>query len=135
MLILLLDDDVDIRHKLVDKHLAKEHTIIHTFNVDAAINALLTSQDRIDIALLDHDLGDFVLEEDGSKYERHGVYFLYRMFNEVPEDKLPLQFILHSGNVVGVENMRHMLQNKKQTTTVARFSGQMLTDLANKIRP
>src|SRR5271169_538039 len=130
MIILLLDDDADIRHTAVERHLSKEHTVLHAFNAEEALQLLMTYQGKIGLAMLDHDLGDFVVEDDGRRTERHGVYFLQRMFNDVPEEKWPAQFVLHSGNVVGVENMRTDLRNRDQIVNVMRFSGAMLEHLA-----
>lgn len=135
MFILLLDDDADIRHKAVERHLSPDHVILHTFTADEAIQTIMTCQHRIGLAMLDHDLADFVIEEDGRKTERHGVYFLSRMFNDVPEEKWPAQFILHSGNVVGVKNMYTDLRNRGQEVYPMPFSGMMLDHLAERIKP
>lgn len=134
MFILILDDG-DTRHNIVERLLSKEHVVLHAFNADEAIEILKTCNKRVGLALLDHDLGDFVEEENGRKYERHGVYFLAKMFADLPEDKWPAQFILHSGNVVGVQNMLTDLRNRDQVVDAINFSGDMIKRLAERIKP
>lgn len=134
MIILFLDDQ-DIRHETAEKLLSKEHTVLHAFNADEAIEIISTYKDRVGLAMLDHDLNDKVEEADGYKYERHGVYFIAKMFAEVPEDKWPAQFVVHSHNPEGVRNMISDLRRRDQTCSAATFSGDMVRNLADRIRP
>ena len=134
MIILILDDDADIRHKAVERHFAKDHTVLHAFTADEAVSILMTCQERVGIALLDHDLQDFA-EENGRRIERHGVYFLAKMFNTVPEERWPAQFVLHSHNVPGVRNMSTDLRGKGQVFIAMAYSQDMLAHLAERIRP
>ena len=135
MIILMLDDDADIRHTAVEKYLSKEHIVLHAFNCQEGLDLILQCQGKIGLALLDHDMADFLIEEDGMKIERHGAYFLHRMLNEIPEEKWPAQFLCHSGNPVGVDNMLSILRNRDQVVDAIRFSGEMLRNLAERIRP
>lgn len=135
MIILMLDDDAEMRHTPVERALSKDHTVLHAFTADEALSIILQCQGRIGLAMLDHDLSDFLIEEDGMRIERHGAYFLHRMFNEVPEDKFPAQFVLHSGNPVGVDNMLAILRNRGQQVDAMRFSPEMLKNLTERLRP
>lgn len=134
MLILFMDDQ-EIRHDLAEKYLSKDHVILHAYTADEAIGIILACQERIGLAMLDHDLQDFYTGEDGCKYERHGVYFLERMFRDVPKDMLPAQFILHSFNPVGVNNMYAILKGKNLLGVNISFSGDAMRSIAERIRP
>lgn len=125
MYILFLDD-MNVRHTTVDRHLLKDHSILHAWSADDAIQILMSCEHKIDLAFLDHDLQEICIREDGSEYEKHGVYFLSKMFSDVPEDKWPLQFIVHSHNPVGVKNMVSDLTNMKQDCVALQFSAGML---------
>lgn len=141
MLILFLDDQ-DIRHEVVEKYLSKSHTVLHAFNADEAIQIIQSSQHRIGLALLDHDLMDFV-DDKGNKVEynypdraeKHGMYFLQKLFENVDENKLPAEFIIHSYNPNGCESMYKYLIANNQTASILKFSGEMITNLLNRITP
>lgn len=133
MIILILDDQ-DIRHDTVERYLSKEHTVLHAFNALEALEIIKSYNGRIGLAMLDHDLQDIVTE-DGRKYERHGVYFLAEMFKEIPEDKWPARFILHSHNNVGVKNMLDDLTRMGQIVSVLNFSSDNVKYIAEMIRP
>lgn len=133
MYILLLDDD-QMRHEIVERHFSKEHRVLHTFNCDEAIDVLNSCQHRIGLALLDHDLQDFVYE-DHRAFERHGLYFVDKMLATVPEDKWPAQFVCHSGNPVGAQNMAVTLRRRTDAPIIrSMFCGDLMVRVANSIR-
>jgi len=55
MLILFLDDQ-EIRHEGAEKHFAKEHTLLHAFDMYEAVDVIKSCKQRIGLAMLDHDL-------------------------------------------------------------------------------
>lgn len=133
MLILFLDDE-QIRHDLAVKYLGAQHTILHAFNADEAISLIKSSQQRIGMALLDHDLQEFVSDEDGYKWEKHGGYFVRMLIDMIPEDKLPAQIIIHSYNEPGAEGMKAALKNKGITALHIQFSGSMLRQVVEMLK-
>lgn len=140
MHILFLDDG-DIRHESAERHLSKNHTLLHAFHAEEALKILISCQERIGLAMLDHDLNYFVndtgervgYEYDGKKTELHGIWFLNQMFDGVPKDKWPAQFIIHSRNVPAAKNMHGHLLAYEQTSTILPFSGDMLKTVAARI--
>lgn len=142
MIILLLDDQ-EIRHATTEKYFARDHILYSAFDADEAIDILLSGRGTIGLALLDHDLNQFVSAESGlivpydysgSKIEKHGVYFLTRMFSDVPKDRWPAQFVLHSYNQVGAKSMYDKLIEMGQVATILSFSGDNMKLVADKIR-
>jgi hypothetical protein len=142
MIILLLDDQ-EIRHATAEKYFARDHILYSAFDADEAIDILLSGKSAIGLALLDHDLNDFVSAESGSsvpyeysgrKIEKHGVYFLNRMFADVPKDRYPAQFVIHSYNQVGAKNMYDKLIEMRQVATILPFSGDNLRLVVDRIK-
>lgn len=132
MLILFMDDQ-DVRHHSVERCFSKEHTVLHAFNADEAIEIILSCKTTIGLAMLDHDMADFA-EVDGRKFEKHGVYFLSRLFTDVPKEKWPAQFIVHSRNNVGNQNMLTDLTRMEQVVSVIPFTVENLTLIAERIK-
>lgn len=131
MIILFLDDE-DIRHALVEKVFGKKHRVLHAFNALEAIGLIQSYQDRIGLALLDHDLGEVVLE-DGKKVERHGNWFVQQMVRECAKDKYPVQTVVHSYNENGAKKMVASLADCGIIASHYPFSGEMLNHIANQI--
>jgi len=135
MLVLLMDDQ-DERHDLVEKYLSKAgHKVLHSFSAPEALELISTCPNRIGLALLDHDLQDIVVEDNGRKYERHGVWFVREMFATIPKDRLPAEFIVHSWNIDGAKNMVADLRKQEQIATAMSFCGDMLTQLVYRLMP
>lgn len=132
MFILFMDDQ-DVRHASVERQFSKEHTVLHAFNADEAIEIILSCKSTIGLAMLDHDMADFA-EVDGRKFEKHGVYFLDRLFSEAPKEKWPAQFIIHSRNNVGSENMRVALTMMAQIASIIPFTVENLALIAERIK-
>lgn len=133
MLILILDDQ-QVRHDLTEKYLGAENIVLHAFQADEAIAIIKASQQRIGLALLDHDLGEFVSDETGYKWEKHGAYFVRTMFDLVSEEKWPGQFVVHSNNTYPAEGMKQSLKSKGLIARYLPFSGEMLRMIAQEIR-
>lgn len=126
-------DDQQVRHDLIKKFLGKGNSITHAYNCDEAMQALSRETTPFDIAFLDHDLEDFIHEEDGGKIERHGVYFVRYMLATIPKEKLPVSFIIHSYNDAGANSMHFLLQENGLTSTKWKFGGDMLKAIAERL--
>jgi hypothetical protein len=133
MYILMLDDQ-QVRHDVVERHFAREHIVLHAFNFDDAVEILNSCQHRIGLAMLDHDLQDFK-EQDGRIVERHGAYFVDYMLNFIPEDKWPVQYVLHSYNYNGATNM-HIALRKRTDAPITRgvFCGEFVAEIVRSIK-
>lgn len=131
MIILFLDDE-DVRHQLIEKILGKKHKILHSFNALEALGLMQSSDHRIGLALLDHDLGETVLE-DGKKVERHGNWLVQQMVRECAKDKYPVQVIVHSYNENGAKKMVASLTDCEIIASHYPFSEEMLKHIANQI--
>lgn len=133
MLILILDDE-QVRHDLTEKYLGNDHTILHAFNADEAIGIIKSSQQPIGLALLDHDLHEFVSDETGYKWEKHGGYFVRMLIDTVPEEKWPAQIVIHSYNPSGADGMKTALKNKGMYARYMPFSGSMLKQIVQELK-
>lgn len=136
MNILFLDDQ-NIRHESIEKRFKNKHNILHAYNSQDAINILLNYNKKIDLAMLDHDLFDFVSEDGtpvdynfiGKKIERDGCYFLKQVFNFITKDKFPKEFIIHSHNTVGSKKMVSLLNDNNLTANIIPFSIDSINNL------
>jgi CheY-like chemotaxis protein len=133
VIILILDDE-QIRHDLTEKYLGKENIILHAFNADEAIAILKASQQRIGLALLDHDLHEFVADETGHKWEKHGGYFVRTMIDMVREENWPAQIVIHSYNSGGAQGMKTTLKAKGVYARYMPFSGEMLRAIVEELK-
>lgn len=104
--ILFLDDD-ETRHQSFAKATVG-HIVTHVRTVEECKSALL-SMDPFDLVSLDHDLGGqtFVSEIDGTGTE---VALFIR--DELPAEKLPGRFIVHSFNPVGALRMIEYIKDR-----------------------
>lgn len=135
MNILILDDD-DTRHALLERALAKEHVLFHAFNANEAIELLTKAKFtkiKFGLALLDHDLQDFYIDEDRTKRERHGVYFILKMMELFEENDLPAQFVIHSHNHTRAKEMAMTLANTAIVATIP-FSDIMIQEVKRIVR-
>lgn len=98
-MIILIVDDEDYRHDSAEKHLTKDHVLLHAFNVNEAIDVINGCQQRIGLALLDHDLQDFTTgsELNGSS--------LATLWLNLEENKHPARVIAISNNFQGASNI------------------------------
>jgi hypothetical protein len=131
MNILFLDDE-KIRHDLADKYLVG-HTALHAYTAPQAIDMIDTSKDKIDLALLDHDLHHFI-EENGHRSERHGVWFVSHLLTDIPSDKWFSRAIVHSYNADGGRYMCDDLRKAGIQADYRPFSGSMLRELVEEIK-
>lgn len=140
--VILFMDDQEIRHEIAEKYLSKNYLLLHAYTADEAIQILTSYQSRIGVAMLDHDLFDFMSEDgkkvpfeyEGKKIEKNGVYFLNRMFNDIQKDKWPVRYIIHSHNHSGSKNMITDLLALEQTVEALPFSGETLAKIANALQ-
>jgi hypothetical protein len=94
--IILLVDDEQVRHDSAEKHLSSPaHVLLHTFDVAEAMEIINGCQDKIGLALLDHDLGQGYI--DGS--------WLAGKWLELVDEKLPARVIVISQNEPGALNI------------------------------
>lgn len=93
---ILFLDDAQERHDLAEKYLSKEHILLHCFNADEALEVITSFQGTIGLAMLDHDLMDELTGryEDGTPFEKHGVYFVMSLISDIPKDKHPARAIV-----------------------------------------
>jgi CheY-like chemotaxis protein len=134
MLILFLDDQND-RHTLAEKYLTTAgHKVLHTYTPDEAIEVLLSSKNRIGLALLDHDLGIIVKDDESifGKKEISGLDFVKSMI-KLPKDKLPARVVVHSYNNDGAKNMLNLLTPLGIHSIHTPFSGEMLSALVKEL--
>ena len=129
MNILLLDDD-KVRHDLCNKYLVN-HTVLHTFNAPDAIDIL--NANKVDFALLDHDLMDITEDVNGRKLERSGLYFVSEMLTTVSPDRWFPRAIIHSYNADGARYMRDDLRKNGIVADYRPFCGSMLKELVREI--
>jgi hypothetical protein len=102
MIILFIDDE-DYRHDLAEKHLDADHTLLHAYNYDQAMDIFKARTD-IDLACFDHDLGDYVQGTYGMD-ERNGSMLAFDLLYNLPEANRPKQVIVHSFNPSGSKNI------------------------------
>jgi hypothetical protein len=138
MNILFLDDQQE-RHSLAEKYLSPYHTLLHCFTADEALEIISSFQGIIGIAMLDHDLSDELTGryEDGTPFEKHGIWFVNELINNIPVAKHPPYVIVHSYNPDGSKNMTNTL-NKYCNSIHARqetFCGAMLQRLVIELTP
>jgi CheY-like chemotaxis protein len=136
MNILFLDDQQE-RHDLAEKYLSPYHTLLHCFTADEALEIIQSFQGVIGLAMLDHDLRDELTgrHEDGTSFEKHGMWFVNELISNVPIAKHPPYVIVHSYNPDGGKNMTNTL-NKYSDSIHARqevFSGAMLKRLVAEL--
>jgi CheY-like chemotaxis protein len=133
-MIVLFMDDQQVRHDLVEKLFsASKHIVLHAFNAIEALEIIKNSPNRVGLALLDHDLMQIVEEEDGRKWEMHGVWFVSQMLANIEADKMPVSFIIHSYNAAGAKYMYDDLVKNGHIASMVPFSGDMLKELIAKI--
>jgi CheY-like chemotaxis protein len=124
MKILVLDDD-ERRHDAFAKALVGDE-VKHVWTFDEAVLALDT-QDRFDLAYLDHDLNDF-----GKKSGYHNGYGFTEytgfdvaayMARHLAPEKQPLEVIVHSWNPPGARMMVNVLRDAGIKASYRPFHG------------
>lgn len=112
MRILILDDDLQ-RHQIFAQNL-KDHEVVHAHTYDDAVKAA-TGLPRFDVFFLDRDLNDFGLRSVGpaSMYggvrELTGEDFARWIMAQLPAERLPNMFWIHSFNPDGAKRMHQTL--------------------------
>jgi len=133
MLIFFLDDQ-DERHALVEQVLSKnEHRVLHAFDILEGIEIINKCQERIGLAMLDHDLGCVDYYGDG-KTPITGEMFVNSMIKGVSKDKWPAQVIIHSYNDAGSRVMRSILEKNDIFAVHWPFSKDMVENVKRQIR-
>ena|ERR1019366_5013347 len=121
MNILFLDDQQE-RHSLAEKYLSPYHTL--RFLSQESSNVLIWKVVR----------GRY---EDGTPFEKHGMWFVNELISNVPAEKHPPYVIVHSYNPDGSKNMTNTL-NKYCNSIHSRqetFCGAMLQRLVIELTP
>jgi CheY-like chemotaxis protein len=133
MHILFLDDQ-SVRHELVEKYLsAAGHIVLHAFNMEEGIDIVSNFVQPIGLALLDHDLDSFVVDDDGIKYELTGLSFVNKMLEDVPSEKWFHRAIVHSYNPNGAKYMCDTLNKNGIHAKMDNFSGDMLKRVVGEL--
>lgn len=129
MRIFILDDDIR-RHQAFAQNLAG-HDVTHAHSYDMGVKALL-QEERFHLFFLDRDLNDFGLRSIGpttSMYggirELTGEDFCRFIAGELPKEKYPDLFVIHSHNENGAARMEELLRALKVRIHVERFHNRL----------
>lgn len=140
-MIILIVDDEQYRHDSAEKHLTKDHVLLHAYNVTEALQVIQGCQARIGLALLDHDLQDFGKEEtspagiilpDVGK-ERTGST-LASAWLGMDENKHPARVIAISNNFNGAHNITSKFNSAGVHAAHRPFDLTLMRDLAEELR-
>ena len=93
---ILIVDDLQTRHNIVEELLGKKHTIFHAFDVFDAIEVIERCQQRIAICLLSYSMNSFSTSEDGEQIEKTGIDLIEYIDCHIPKDKYPAIAYVHS---------------------------------------
>ncbi len=127
-MIILLVDDEQYRHDSAEKHLTKEHVLLHAYNVKEALDIIQSCSEKIGLALLDHDLQDFHEGEEstGSTLANKWLY--------LDEDKYPARVIAISNNFNGAHNITSKFNSADIHAVHRPFDLTLMRDLAEELR-
>ena len=122
---ILIVDDLQTRHNIVEEILGKAHTIFHAFNVFDAIDVLEACQQRMALCLLSFDLKTFSTSEDGDQVEKTGIDLIEYIDCHFDESKYPAIAYVHSHD----ERAKEMVEDLKELGVFAQhrpFSSLMI---------
>jgi DNA-binding NarL/FixJ family response regulator len=132
MKILFIDDE-PYRHELVDSYLAEDHNIIHVYNAEEAIEHFKLNP-SIDLAMFDHDLGNYIDGGDTSVLHRNGSALASDILNILLEEEFPKKVIVHSMNFNGASNIYSKFYSAKVPVEIRMFSNDMLMELVEELK-
>ena len=90
-------DDNQARHDCAEDAFANSgHTLLHAFNKEDVLQIVLGCQEKIGLAMFDHDL------DNG---EPTGSDIASAWLNDFEADKYPARVIVHSNNYEGSQNI------------------------------
>lgn len=97
-MIILITDDLDVRHNIVEEVLGKAgHTILHAFDYYECLEILSSYQKTIGLLMLDHDLNCYsTSDKDGKQIEKTGKDIVRFIGSNLPRAKYPTLAIVHS---------------------------------------
>jgi hypothetical protein len=115
--LLFLDDNPD-RHVAFGT-MSPGCSIVHVWTARECIDALCREGETFDCAFLDHDLDGeiYVTEIEGS-----GTEVAYYVRDQLPAERLPRSFVVHSLNPAGAERMREAISQRGVPTERVPFS-------------
>lgn len=127
-MIILIVDDEEYRHESAEKHLTKDHVLLHAYNVNEAIDVINGCQQKIGLALLDHDLQDFSTgaELNGSS--------LATLWLNLEEGKHPARVIAISNNFQGAHNITSKFNSADIHAAHRPYGLTLMRDLAAELR-
>lgn len=112
---ILILDDMKIRHEKF-KLIFHKHNLFHAYTFKQAQDIISISDNKIEMACLDHDLGDEDIEiatsyydEYGRKKYYNGADFAYWLSNQ-ERSIIPNKVLIHSWNTVGAQTMKRYLE-------------------------
>jgi DNA-binding NarL/FixJ family response regulator len=114
MIKILFLDDSSFRHQCFDKNHEKTRDIeiSHAYDYESAVRML--SNNKFDIAYLDHDLSDAdqLCNPDSETIEKTGSDVAKFVALELQPQLIPDLIIVHSFNPVGAKNMVNILEDR-----------------------
>src|SRR5665213_1125740 len=93
-------DDEPYRHELATDYLAEDHNLIHATTFEEAMECFKLNP-AVDLALFDHDLGNYIDNGDVSVLRKNGSTLASELLNTLPEEHFPKRVIVHSMNFNG----------------------------------
>lgn len=103
----LLVEDNDNRARLMSTQLVGT-VLVRARNASEAFD-LLKSEDRFDVAFLDHDLSEMASVGQAPKGELTGTH-VAEFIAAMPPEARPVRCVVHSLNPVGASRMMHILE-------------------------
>ena len=131
MIILFIDDE-EYRHELATNYLSLAHTLLHAYNYDEAMDIFKNRTD-IDLAMFDHDLGDYVQGNYGMD-DRNGSILAGQLLNTLDETHYPKRVIVHSFNPEGAKNIVSKFKSANIPVERMEFSGDLFRSLVDQLK-
>jgi PleD family two-component response regulator len=122
---ILIVDDLQTRHDIVEEILGKTHTIFHAFSVFDAIDIMEQSSNRIGLCLMSFDTQTFSTSEEGDQVEKTGIDLIEYIDCHFDESKYPAIAYVHSHD----ERAKEMVEDLKELGVFAQhrpFSSLMI---------
>jgi CheY-like chemotaxis protein len=124
-MIILIVDDMQERHDSAEKHLSPAHTLLHAYDASEAMEVIQGCQDKIGLALLDHDLGLGGMTGSG----------LATQWLQLDDAKFPARVIVISQNPDGALNIVSKFESANIHARHRPYDGRLMQDLAVQLRP
>lgn len=130
---ILIVDDLQTRHNIVEEILGKTHTLFHAFSVFDAIDILESCQQRMALCLMSFGTQTFSTSEEGEEVEKTGIDLIEYMSCHFKEDKFPAIVYVHSHD----ERSKEMVEDLKEMGVFAQhrpFSSVMIKALLREFQ-